>query len=102
MLNNRLKLNDTKTQLLVIMSGGKRNVVEQVRIRTTSETIIPCQSAKLLGCRVSGDLKWTEFISSNVDSLLTSLNRRAAAVKKISQTACHSRLEQDVVFNDHS
>ena len=89
MLNNRLKLNDAKTQLLVVMPGSKnhQNVVDLVSIRTGSETINPCQSAKLLGCWVSGDLKWTEHIRNNSDNLLTSLNKRAAAVGKICQIA---------------
>ena len=89
MLNNRLKLNDTKTQLLVIIPGQRNNenIAESVTINTSSGPILPCTSAKLLGCWISGDLKWTEHIRNNRDNLLMVLNQRAAAVRKISKVS---------------
>ena len=90
MLNNRLKLNDTKTQLLIIKPGVRNyhELSQQVLIKTSEEDIRPCQSAKLLGCWVTSDLTWKEHLrNNNSDNLLSSLNKRAAAIRLIGKLA---------------
>ena len=42
---------------------------------------------KLLGAYIHEDMKWTEHIMTNDDSLIKSLNKRQAAIKKISLSA---------------
>ena len=53
MRNNKLKLNDDKTHLLVMDTGQSRDRVQAVRlveIRPPTGTIRPSISEKLLGC----------------------------------------------------
>ena len=60
MINNRLKLNDDKTHLLVMSTGQQRDKAE-VKISTPSTLIKPSKTEKLLGCWVQDNLKWTEY-----------------------------------------
>ena len=84
MANNRLKLNDDKTHLLVITTGQARGRADnQVQIVTPTETIRPTKHEKLLGCWINDDLKWTEHIRDNQENLITALNTRLGALKKI-------------------
>ena len=53
MVNNKLKLNDDKTHLLVMDRGPS---TDQVNITTPSEIIRPSSCEKLLGCWISKDL----------------------------------------------
>ena len=88
MIDNRLKLNDDKTHLLV-MSTGQGRIRSQssnlVEIRTPSETIKPSGQEKLLGCWVQDDLKWSNHLRDNEDNLIRSLTTRFSALKKISR-----------------
>ena len=51
MLNNRLKLNDDKTHLMVMSTSQyrRKNPILQVEIRTPTEVITATESEKLLG-----------------------------------------------------
>ena len=61
MVDNRLKLNDEKTHLLVMSQAHTRNKEKyQVVINTPTAVIKPSKSEKLLGCWVQDDLKWTK------------------------------------------
>ena len=88
MIDNRLKLNDDKTNLLV-MSTGQARIKSQssnlVEIRTPSETIKPSAKEKLLGCWVQDDLKWSNHLRDNEENLIRSLTTRFSALKKISR-----------------
>ena len=88
MANNRLKLNDEKTHLLVITTGQARGRADnQVQIVTPTEIIRPSEHEKLLGCWINDDLKWTEHIRDNQENLITALNIRLGALKKIQKIA---------------
>ena len=90
MRNNRLKLNDDKTHLLVMDTGQSRvrNAANKmVAIRTPTETILPSSREKLLGCWVSDNLKWSEYIRDNDENLILALTRRLGALKKISRVS---------------
>ena len=88
MINNRLKLNDDKTHLLVISTGQARirsqscNLVE---IRTPTENIKPSFNEKLLGCWVQNDLKWSDHLRDNDESLVRALTTRLSALKKVAR-----------------
>ena len=82
MVDNRLKLNDEKTHLLV-MGTGNEHIRAQVRIHTSTDIITPSPCQKLLGCWVHQDLSWTEYVKGNKDSLVRSLSSRLSAMKKI-------------------
>ena len=72
MVNNRLKLNDDKTHLLVMATAqarGRLQASSQVRITTSNEIIRPTTSEKLLGCWVHQDLKWSEHLRDNKDNM---------------------------------
>ena len=90
MRNNRLKLNDDKTHLLVMDTGQSRvrNAANKmVAIRTPTETILPSSREKLLGCWVSDNLKWSEHIRDNNENLILALTTRLGALKKISRVS---------------
>ena len=80
MVDNRLKLNDDKTHLLVM---GPSQDTGHVRIITPTEVIRSTSSEKLLGCFISKDLTWMDYIKGNKDSLMKSLNLRLGAIRKI-------------------
>ena len=82
MVDNRLKLNDDKTHLLV-MGTGNENTRARVKIITPTEVIIPTNFEKLLGCWVHQDMSWSEHIRGNKESLMRCLSTRLTALKKI-------------------
>ena len=90
MINNRLKLNDDKTHLLVMDTGQSRVRTEAnklVVIRTPTDTIQPSCREKLLGCWISNNLKWSENIRDNKENLILALTTRLGALKKISKVS---------------
>ena len=90
MRNNKLKLNDDKTHLLVMDTGQSRDRVQAARlveIRTPTGTIRPSSSEKLLGCWVDENLKWSEHIRDNKENLILALTTRLGAIKKIGKVA---------------
>ena len=82
MVDNKLKLNDEKTHLLV-MGPNNCQTTEQVRITTPTDIIRPTSCEKLLGCYISKDMTWAEYIKVNKENLMKSLNMRLRAVRKI-------------------
>ena len=89
MLNNRLKLNDDKTHVMVMTTSQyrKKNPSIPVKIVTPTEVITPTESEKLLGALVHQDLKWTEHILNGDDALVKGLTRRLGALKKVCRVA---------------
>ena len=86
--NNRLKLNDDKTHLLIMTTRQKRKIINiSVKINTATEVIEPIKSEKLLGIHIQDDLKWTEYIQNNDKSLIKQLTSRLNALKMISGVA---------------
>ena len=92
--NNRLKLNDEKTHLMVMSTSQARAVRKGtikdsslVVIRTPSKEIKPSESEKLLGCWLHEDMKFAEHIVNNKESLLYSINQRIGALKLIAKVA---------------
>ena len=89
MVNNRLKLNDDKTHLMVMCTSQfrRRNPILPVEIRTPTEVISVTKSEKLLGAMVHQDLKWTDHILNGEDALVKELNKRLGALKKVCRVA---------------
>ena len=90
MRNNKLKLNDDKTHLLIMDTGQSRlrnQANKLVNIQTPTEIIKPSSKEKLLGCWVSDNMKWAEHIQDNKDNLILALTTRLGALKKISRVA---------------
>ena len=84
MTNNRLKLNDDKTHLLIMTTKQKQKLLNiEVKISTTTEEIKPIKSEKLLGIFIQDDLKWGEYIQNNDKSLIKQLTTRLNAFKII-------------------
>ena len=73
--NNKLKLNDDKTHLLIMTTKQKQRILDiNIQIDTPTETIKPISTEKLLGIQIKDDLKWAEYIQNNDRSLLKQLN----------------------------
>jgi hypothetical protein len=75
--NNKLKLNDDKTHLLIMTTKQKQRIVNiHVKINTPTEEIKPIKSEKLLGIIIQDDLKWTDYLQNNEKSLFKQLNNK--------------------------
>ena len=86
--NNKLKLNDDKTHLLVMTTKQKHRIINiEVKIDTPIKEIEPIKSEKLLGVFIQDDLKWTENIQNSDKSLIKQLTSRLNALKIIIKVA---------------
>ena len=82
--DNRLKLNDDKTHLLIMMTRNKRRLLNiDIQINTQSKEIKPIKSEKLLGIIIQEDLRWTEYIQNHENSLGKQLTARVSALKLV-------------------
>ena len=87
--DNKLKVNDDKTHLLVMATVQKRRHVDTslTRIITPSSTVTPSNTERLLGAEICTDMKWKEHILESDQSLVKDLNKRLGALKKIQKKA---------------
>ena len=85
--DNRLVINNDKTHLLVMGSKRQAQARTHVRVNTGTVTIIPVETEKLLGINIHQSLKWHEHVLNNKKSLLSVLNTRLSALKRISVNA---------------
>ena len=86
--DNRLKLNEDKTHLIVIATQQNRirsQSANMVQLRTGSAPIKPIETQKLLGCWIQDDLKFNNHIRDSEDNLIKSLNQRVNAMKTVSR-----------------
>ena len=58
-----------------------------VKMVTGTETIKTTEVERLLGAYIHQDMKWTEYIRNNDNSLLHCLNKRLGALRKIAKSA---------------
>ena len=85
---NRLKVNSDKTHLMVMTTQQYRRLhPTTVSITTEAGVIEATQVERLLGAFIHQDMKWTEYIRNNDNSLLHCLNQRLGALKKVSRSA---------------
>ena len=83
--DNKLKVNDDKTHLLVLTTRQKRRYVDtnSVRIETPTASIKPSRVEQLLGAQVHQDLRWVNHILDSDASLLKALNMRIGALRNV-------------------
>ena len=62
--DNGLKLNENKTQLLLLSRKGKANELEKVKVALQGHSIQRCASVKCLGVIIDDGLTWKEHIRS--------------------------------------
>ena len=87
---NRLKLNSSKTQIMLLkpnMRGGQREIME-LELDTGNEIIKSTDCSKLLGIYVSQNLKWDQHLKHHKNSMTKILTTRLNALNRISQFAC--------------
>ena len=86
--NNRLKVNDDKTHLLVMTTSQKRQHLSiDIQINTPTEVVTASSSERLLGIQIHENMKWRDYIIDTENSLLKSLNTRIKALKRIKHVA---------------
>ena len=84
---NRLKLNGDKIHLMLMMNDQARRSNPDIKIslKIENEIIETSETEKMLGGFIHQNLKWTEHIQNNKESLIRSLTTRLHALYKI----CH-------------
>ena len=92
MCSNDLKLNGDKTHLMLLSSerGWRSKLTDDSLTLITSASdspVITTKNERLLGSVISQNLKWTEFILLNENSLIKQLVSRINALKVISHSA---------------
>jgi hypothetical protein len=70
MVDNKLKLSDDKTLIMMANTAQTLAREAQVPISTPTETIRSTTSEKLFGCWIHEDLELTEHTRNNNDNLL--------------------------------
>ena len=83
MNDNCLKVNDKKTQLIVLGKKFRRKTEKEVHIQTTTTLIKPSTNVKLLGCNIHENLKWNFHILDSFSSLKKALSIRVGSLKRI-------------------
>ena len=102
----RLKINESKTHLLVMSTRQKRrhNDTESVHIRAPvtlqvgrfelAPVITPTPVEKLLGVHISQDLSFTQHLSTHKNSIINKLKKRVGALKLLKKvTSFKTRLK---------
>ena len=90
MNNNKLKLNSDKTHLMLLGTDSAwRNKLSphSLSLDTGQERIPTTDCEKLLGGFIAQNMKWTNHILVNENSLVKQLGIRVIALKKISRVA---------------
>merc|ERR1719319_12364 len=87
--NSRLKLNGDKTHLMVMMTDQARrcNPDFKVSLEIDNEIIETSKSEKMLGGIIHQNLKWTEHIQDNEESLIKCLTKRLFGLYQICKVA---------------
>ena len=85
MTSNRLKVNGDKTHLMIMMTDQARRLKPNfdIEIEIDNEIIETSKNEKMLGGIISQNLKWTEHIRDNKESLIKCLTKRLFALYKI-------------------
>ena len=85
--DNRLVINKDKTHLIVMGSRKHRNLRNEVIVNTGETIVNPEESEKLLGLIIDQTLGWKVHIRDGATSLLTNLNRKLGALRRVSLNA---------------
>ena len=90
MNSNKLNLNGDKTHLMLLATDkawrSKLNE-NSIHLNTGNEIIATSKSEKLLGGLINQNLKWTDHILLNDESMLKKLGTRLNALKQMSKVA---------------
>ena len=91
--DNRLVINDAKTQLVVMGPKKCQKMRDEIYVDTGSVLIYPRESGKLLGVNIHQSLKWKYHVMEADNSLLRCLTSRLNSLKlKTSNASFKTRL----------
>jgi hypothetical protein len=79
MVTNKMKLNDSKTEVLVVVKKSQRKCVEDIRVRVGDSVVIPSKRVRNLG----GDLDEELSMVTQVRSVVKSVNFHIRRIGKI-------------------
>ena len=87
--SNGLKVNDDKTHTMCLTTSQMRRSrnIGQFIVKTGGESNKTSEVERLLGAQVHMDLKWTEMIQNNENSLMKMLTSRTNALSLIGRYA---------------
>ena len=89
MKSHKLKLNGSKTHLMLLLSDTARRTRNEssIQLDTGDAIITTTKWEKLLGGFIGQNLKFTEHIQNNEKSMIKTLNKRLNALRKVSRYA---------------
>ena len=85
--DNRLVINDEKTNLIVIGTKRHDELRTQVNGQFQTVTVTPSEDGKLLGIMIHQSLKWRQHLIGGENALIKKLSKRLGALKRISYNA---------------
>ena len=85
---NQLKLNDSKTEVLVVVSKAQAHRTEDISIKIGSSFVRPSQEVKNLGCWLDGSLKMTKQVSNTVKAGYCLLRRIGRIRRNLDDATC--------------
>jgi len=97
MVVNKLKLNDSKTEILVITSRHNSKYTESIRIQIGEETIIPKQTARNLGAHLDNHLSMLNQVNSVTRSMYFNLRRISKIKPCLTPDACTKAINTTVL-----
>ena len=91
--DNRLVVNDTKTQLVVVGTMRHQKIREAIQVETGTVSVIPVESGKLLGVNIHQSLKWKYHVITAESSMVKCLTGRLNCLRlKASNASFKTRL----------
>ena len=104
MTTNKLKLNDSKTEVLVISSKANAKHTENIKIKIGEEVITPSPVAKNLGATLDNIMSMERQVSSVTRSVYFNLRRISKIKSYLTQSACanaiHATVTSRLDFNN--
>jgi hypothetical protein len=94
---NKLKLNDAKTEIMVIASSHNKNRVLDIRLKIGEETVIPKSTVRNLGAALDATLSMETQVNSVVRKMHYNIRRISKVKHHLTQEACTKAINATVL-----
>ena len=96
MMVNKLKLNDSKTEVMVITSK-KKNLVKDIRLKIGEEVITPKPVVKNLGATLHSTLSMRNQVNAVIRSMYYNIRRISKIKHHLTQEACAKAINATIL-----